>query len=185
MSRVATPQVLKGRIVIYSILGCPHCLQAKSTLQDLKLPFTDVSVDRFPPHVREWLKEKTGKTSVPQIFFNKTHIGGNAEFQALIKNAPEFQKVLDDVTYNEGPDDSDPLLPNPAEAKDVPKHQKGMEFHCEVDEYAAFVNELKNSGIVKDHRAGCLFGKKFKDAFTGKDFVDWAMETKNVDKSKE
>ena len=49
----------------------PHCLQAKSTLQDLKLPFVDVSVDRFPPYVREWVKEKTGKTSVPQIFFNK------------------------------------------------------------------------------------------------------------------
>ena len=188
MSReeVATPQVLKGRIVIYSILGCPHCLQAKSTLQDLKLPFTDVSIDRFPPHVREWLKDKTGKTSVPQIFFNKTYIGGNAEFQAMIKNADEFQKVLDDVQHNQGPDDSDPLLPNPAEAKDVPKNLKGggMEFHCELDEYAAFVNELKNSGIIKDRRPGGLFSKKFKDAFTGKDFVDWAMETKNVDQTK-
>lgn len=32
---MASPKVLKGRIVVYSIVGCPHCLQAKSTLQDL------------------------------------------------------------------------------------------------------------------------------------------------------
>ena len=185
MSRVATPQVLKGRIVIYSIIGCPHCLQAKSTLQDLRLPFTDVSIDRFPNHVRDWLKQKTGKTSVPQIFFNKIYIGGNAEFQDLVKNSEEFDKILDEVLHNESLDETDPLLPNPAEAKDVPKNLKGgVEFHCEIDEYAAFVNELKTSGIVKDRRPGGLFSKKFKDAFTGKDFVDWAMKTKNVDQNK-
>ena len=133
-------KVLTGRIVVYSIVGCPHCLQAKSTLQDLGLPFTDVSVDRFPPNVREWVKEKTGKTSVPQIFFNKHHIGGNAEFQALVKDDVKFQELVTDVTDNESPDETDPYLPNPADAIDVPKNLKGgAEFHCELDEYAAFV----------------------------------------------
>ena len=68
------PPLLTPLILIYKWLG-----------YQLGLPFIDVGVDRFPPNVREWLKEKTGKTSVPQIFFNKTHVGGNAEFQALIK----------------------------------------------------------------------------------------------------
>ena len=45
-----------------------------------------------------------------------------------------------DVTENESPDESDPYLPNPADAIDVPKNLKGgAEFHCELDEYAAFV----------------------------------------------
>ena len=41
---MASPKVLKGRIVVYSIVGCPHCLAAKSTLQDLgkSQPFTDL-----------------------------------------------------------------------------------------------------------------------------------------------
>ena len=41
---MASPKVLKGRIVVYSIVGCPHCLAAKSTLQDLGLSqtFTDL-----------------------------------------------------------------------------------------------------------------------------------------------
>ena len=104
------------------------------------MPFIDVGVDRFPPNVREWLKEKTGKTSVPQIFFNKTHVGGNAEFQALIKDDAKFQELVNDVTENESLDESDPYLPNPADAIDVPKNLKGgAEFHCELDEYAAMV----------------------------------------------
>ena len=85
---------LKGRIVVYSIVGCPHCLKAKSTLHDLKLTYTDVSVDRFPARVREWLKERTGRSSVPQIFFNAKHVGGNEEFQKLVKDQEEFDKVL-------------------------------------------------------------------------------------------
>ena len=135
----------------------PHCLQAKSTLQDLKLPFVDVSVDRFPPYVREWVKEKTGKTSVPQIFFNKEYIGGNKEFQETIKDDTKFQALLDEVQKNEVLDDKDPLLPNPADAINAPKSLT-TDFHCELDEYAAFVNELKESGIVKDRKPGGLRG---------------------------
>ena len=180
------PAVLKGRIVIYSIVGCPHCLQAKSTLQDLKLPFTDVSVDRFPPRVREWVKEKTGKTSVPQIFFNKEYVGGNKEFQEAIKDDDKFQALLDEVRNNEITDDTDPLLPSPSEAIGSPKNLTG-DFHCEMDEYAAFVNELRESGIVKDRKPGglkAICSSKTRDAFTGKDFVEWVMKTKNVDKPK-
>ena len=85
---------LKGRIVVYSIVGCPHCLKAKSTLRDLKLVYTDVSLDRFPARVREWLKERTGKSSVPQIFFNGTHVGGNEDFQKLVKDQKAFDQIL-------------------------------------------------------------------------------------------
>ena len=39
---------LRGRIVVYSIIGCPHCLAAKQSLREAHLPFVDVSIDRFP-----------------------------------------------------------------------------------------------------------------------------------------
>ena len=39
---------LQGRIVVYSIVGCPHCLAAKQSLREAHLPFVDISVDRFP-----------------------------------------------------------------------------------------------------------------------------------------
>ena len=46
--------VLRGRITIYSILGCPHCLRAKATLRENDLPFIDISIDQYH-NVREWL----------------------------------------------------------------------------------------------------------------------------------
>ena len=35
-----------GRIVVYSIVGCPHCLKAKSTIKEQGLSYTEVGVDR-------------------------------------------------------------------------------------------------------------------------------------------
>ena len=56
------------QIVVYSITGCPHCNAAKLKLKELNLNFVDVSVDRFPPYVREWLATNTGKTRC-KLFF--------------------------------------------------------------------------------------------------------------------
>ena len=76
---------LKGRILVYSILGCPHCMRAKNTLMELGLPYVDVRLDIYPKEVREELKRRTGKSTVPQIFFNAHHIGGNDELQKLVQ----------------------------------------------------------------------------------------------------
>ena len=46
------------------------------------------------------------------------------------------------------------------------------------------MQELRQSGIVKNFKTGCLFTKTFKDSFSGKDFVDWAIKNKNVEKDK-
>ena len=74
---------IKGRVVVYSIVGCPHCMKAKSTLQDLSVPYVDVNLETFPD-VREDVYKRTGKRTVPQIFFNANHIGGNDELQKLV-----------------------------------------------------------------------------------------------------
>ena len=35
---------LIGRVVVYTITGCPHCLAAKALLRDKAVPFLEVSV---------------------------------------------------------------------------------------------------------------------------------------------
>ena len=76
---------LKGRIVVYSIVGCPHCMQAKNTLNEHDLPYTDISLDNFP-QCREQMKTLTnGRMTVPQIFFNNYHVGGNDDLQKLVR----------------------------------------------------------------------------------------------------
>ena len=49
---------------------------------------------RFPASVREWLTERTGKTSVPQIFFNGKHIGGNEELQAIVADEDKWRQEV-------------------------------------------------------------------------------------------
>ena len=74
---------IAGTIVVYSINGCPHCIAAKNSLTKADLPYTDVNVEKYPD-LRDWLRKYTGKSSVPQIFFNNKHIGGNEDLQNLV-----------------------------------------------------------------------------------------------------
>ena len=39
---------MKGRIVIYSITGCPHCKNAKAKLDSLRLPYHDINLADHP-----------------------------------------------------------------------------------------------------------------------------------------
>ena len=74
---------IKGRVVVFTIIGCPHCMKAKHTLQNIGIPYTDVRLDAFP-QCRNYLKEKTGKSTVPQIFFNNILIGGNDDLNRVV-----------------------------------------------------------------------------------------------------
>lgn len=77
-----------GQVTIYSIQGCPHCVQAKATLRRLSVPVRVVNVDS-QSELKVKLKELTGRSTVPQIFFNSVHIGGNDDLLKLVR-----QRVL-------------------------------------------------------------------------------------------
>ncbi|XP_070554538.1 uncharacterized protein [Ptychodera flava] len=169
---------IKGRIVVYSIIGCPHCMRAKGTLQSLDLPYLDISVDNYPAAVREEVQTRTGSTTVPQIFFNARYIGGNSELQELVKDKPRLDAAIQDLVDNEPPSDA-PQPPDPSLMKNP--DIGNLDFTCELDEYALLVRDLKASGLIKDHRSGLKVHKK---SFTGKEFVDWIVKTKQVDRAK-
>ncbi|XP_034550451.1 uncharacterized protein zgc:152951 isoform X2 [Notolabrus celidotus] len=95
-----------GRVTVYSIQGCPHCVQAKATLGRLGVPVCDVDVGKHP-ELRSRVKELTGRSSVPQIFFNNIHVGGNDDLQKL---APEeLQRLVNLVKEEPLPADAPPL----------------------------------------------------------------------------
>jgi len=134
-----------GRITVYSIVGCPHCKAAKARLKEENLQFIDVSVDRFPSSVREWVREKTGKTSVPQIFFNAAYIGGNKELQATLDDTEQRKIALEHLTKLPG--DDVPLLPNPGEAIDGSNgDSKDIEF--EKDKLSDIVLKILDQNIL-------------------------------------
>ena len=73
----------KGRVTVYSIVGCGFCARAKSLLNELSVPFVDLNLDKRPD-LRAELAERTGLRTVPQIFFNEKHIGGLDELKKLV-----------------------------------------------------------------------------------------------------
>ena len=72
-----------GRVVIFSITGCPFCKRAKSLLASLSVPFYDINLEKYPERRYE-MQEKTGRRTVPQIFFNARHIGGWDDLKTLV-----------------------------------------------------------------------------------------------------
>lgn len=74
---------LKGRVMIFSLPTCGYCRRAKSKLQELGIPYMDVDVQKHPDRAQE-VREKTGKKTVPQIFFNAIHVGGWDDLLKLV-----------------------------------------------------------------------------------------------------
>jgi glutaredoxin 3 len=69
-------------IKIYSTAVCPYCVAAKNFLKQRGQSWEEIRVD-LDPAVRKEIVEKTGRTSVPQIFINGQHIGGFDDMVAL------------------------------------------------------------------------------------------------------
>ncbi|XP_034430382.1 uncharacterized protein zgc:152951 isoform X2 [Hippoglossus hippoglossus] len=124
-----------GRVTVYSIQGCPHCVQAKATLGRLEVPVCDVDLGRHP-ELRAAVKELTGRSSVPQIFFNNVHVGGNDDLQKL---APEELQRLVSLVKEE---------PLPADAPPVPEKSQSEEAAGETDG-AAELSLLLREMILK------------------------------------
>ena len=71
-----------NEITIYSTLICPYCNAAKQLLNSKGLKFNEIRVD-LDRQQRLEMMEKSGRTSVPQIFINGQHIGGFDDLNAF------------------------------------------------------------------------------------------------------
>ena len=74
----------QGRVLVFSIPVCPFCNSAKELLSTHKVPYYDINFEKYPRRIYE-MQERTGRTTVPQIFFNNKHIGGWDELKQLVK----------------------------------------------------------------------------------------------------
>jgi len=69
-------------ITLYTSAVCAYCTAAKQFLRSRGLEWTEVRIDQ-EPDARMRMVETTGRTSVPQIFVGKTHVGGYDDMMAL------------------------------------------------------------------------------------------------------
>ena len=71
-----------ANIEIYTKATCPFCHRAKALLQSKGAQFNEIAIDNDPKK-REEMIERSGRTTVPQIFIDGQHIGGCDDLHAL------------------------------------------------------------------------------------------------------
>ena len=71
-----------ANIEIYTKATCPFCHRAKALLQSKGAQFNEIAIVNDPKK-REEMIERSGRTTVPQIFIDGQHIGGCDDLHAL------------------------------------------------------------------------------------------------------
>ncbi|CDO59136.1 Glutaredoxin 3 (Grx2) [Candidatus Phaeomarinobacter ectocarpi] len=71
-----------SKVQIYTTQICPYCHRAKALLRDKGVDYEEVDVMAIPG-ARDKMIDRTGRTSVPQIFVGDTHVGGCDDLYAL------------------------------------------------------------------------------------------------------
>lgn len=70
-------------IEIYTKAFCPYCHRAKALLDSKGVTYDEVDITMGGPRRGEMIDRAAGRTTVPQIFINGTHVGGCDDLHAL------------------------------------------------------------------------------------------------------
>jgi glutaredoxin 3 len=74
---------------------CPYCRQTKQTLTEFGASFQVYELDQIDDgeEIQAYLGTKTGQRTVPNVFIEQKHIGGNSDVQK-IKNGGTLKELL-------------------------------------------------------------------------------------------
>lgn len=73
---------MPAKVEIYFATYCSYCHRALRLLDSKKIPYERIDVTDDPER-RAWLREVTGRRTVPQIFINGKSVGGSDDLHAL------------------------------------------------------------------------------------------------------
>ena len=70
-------------VTIYTKSWCPYCQKAKALLGAKGVQYQEIDVGHDPDGQAAMAKRANGRSTVPQIFINGTHVGGCDDLHAL------------------------------------------------------------------------------------------------------
>ncbi|KAG9011275.1 glutaredoxin [Tulasnella sp. JGI-2019a] len=89
-----------NKVVLFSKSYCPYCKKAKATLaeqlgDEYKTSVKVYEIDEVDggSDIQAYLLEKSGQRTVPNIYINETHVGGNDDLQKA-KSDGKLAKLL-------------------------------------------------------------------------------------------
>ena len=84
-----------ARVRMYCTRFCPYCIMAIRLLNKKGQEIEKIFVDDDPSLRQRMVEESSGRTTVPQIFINDTHIGGYTDMAQL-----DYNDSLDNMLEN-------------------------------------------------------------------------------------
>jgi glutaredoxin 3 len=91
-----TKLVDTNKVVIFSKSYCPYCSATKELFKRMNVQgVVVIELDRDPrgQDIQKELQRMTGQRTVPNVFVNGTHLGGNSDAQAAAQNG-KLQEML-------------------------------------------------------------------------------------------
>ncbi|KAL1194796.1 hypothetical protein V5N11_027575 [Cardamine amara subsp. amara] len=161
------PVVMKGRIILYTRLGCEECKECRLLLHEKRLRYVEINIDIYPTRKLE-LEKISGGDVVPKVFFNEELVGSLKE----LKELEESGKLEEKIKYliAKAPPREAPLPPFSGEDDAASKGP--------VDELALIVLKMKPC-VVKDRFYKM---RRFKNCFLGSEAVDFLSADQNLER---
>ncbi|PQM41501.1 uncharacterized protein Pyn_20652 [Prunus yedoensis var. nudiflora] len=159
---------IKGRVILYTRLGCQDCKEARLFLYRKKLRYVEINIDVFPNRKLE-LEKIAGSSSVPKVFFNEVLIGGLSELKGLNESGKFDEKI--DYLISEPPSFEAPLPPLSGE--------DDLSNSGAIDELALIARKMKEFVVVKDRFYKM---RRFMNCFSGSEAVDFLAEDQYLER---
>ena len=83
---------MTAEVIIYSTRFCPYCMMARRLLKKKGVDFEEIPVGGDHSLWAE-MEEKSGRSTVPQIFINSESVGGYDDI-ALLDSKGELDTLL-------------------------------------------------------------------------------------------
>jgi len=80
------------KVLMYATDWCGYCAAARALLADRQVDFAEINVEQTPG-ARDEMISRSGRRTVPQIFFGDRHIGGYDDLSALERSG-ELDQLL-------------------------------------------------------------------------------------------
>jgi len=79
-------------VVMYTTSWCPYCERARKLLASKNVTFSEIDIESAAEKRAE-MRNRSGRTSVPQIFIGDHHVGGSDDLHAL-EDAGKLDSLL-------------------------------------------------------------------------------------------
>lgn len=74
---------MQPEVIIYTKSYCPHCKATKALLGAKGVAYLNHDLEKVPARRAEMIAKSGGRSTVPQIFIDGFHVGGNSDLAAL------------------------------------------------------------------------------------------------------